>query len=233
MIIQDTAAKRNAIPVPVVRRLAKYLGHVQEMEAEGQKWISSRQMAWSLGLTSSTVRQDLTHLAAHGIAKRGYRVDVLRSQLRDVLGIGAPWNVAIIGAGNVGCSLAAHADLRGATFNVVAIFDNDPRVVGKRVGTLSVRSMRALPRLVAELRIDIGILAVPSSSAQRAADHLVMARVPGILNLASAFLKVSSRTALVNSRLIEYLLELSHMIQAKRACGTGRSAPPVGASKKR
>lgn len=226
MNIKHAAAQRNGIPVPVVRRLTKYLGHIQEAEAEGQKWISSREMAWALGLTSSTVRQDLTHLAAHGIAKRGYRVEVLRAQLRDVLGIGAPWNVAIIGAGNVGCALATHSDLRGATFNVVAIFDNDPQVIGTRVGAMTVRSMRMLPRLGGQLRIDIGIIAVPSTSAQRAADQLVMARVPGILNLASAYLKVSQRTALVNSRLIEYLLELSHMIQTRRAYGAWKHTPP-------
>jgi len=37
--------KSNGIPVPVVRRLTKYLAHLQHVKTGGSGWVSSQQLA--------------------------------------------------------------------------------------------------------------------------------------------------------------------------------------------
>ena len=96
------------VPQSVVRRLTECLAHVKHLRDEGVEWISSHELAEDLDLTSSTVRQDLSHLDFSGISKRGYEVTGLTRALADVLGADTSWTMAVIGAGNVGATCAMY-----------------------------------------------------------------------------------------------------------------------------
>jgi len=52
-----TTGTEGNIPVPVVKRFARYLVHVQSQREAGAMWITSGDIADDLGLTSSTVRR--------------------------------------------------------------------------------------------------------------------------------------------------------------------------------
>ena len=69
------------IPGAVVRRLPKYLTQAQQLRQQGAEWVSSSDLAEALGLTSSTVRQDLSHIDFQGISKRGYSIIGLETAL--------------------------------------------------------------------------------------------------------------------------------------------------------
>ncbi len=122
----DMQKKRRgskAIPPSVVRRLTKYLTQVQSLIAKGSEWVSSRDLADGLGLTSSTVRQDLSHLDFSGISKKGYEVCKLQKVLKGVLGADQEWKTVVIGAGNLGNAIALHGELLRRGFVICAIFD--------------------------------------------------------------------------------------------------------------
>lgn len=204
------------IPTPVVRRLSKYLTRVQRLRKDGVEWVSSQELADGLGLTSSTVRQDLSHLEVSGISKRGYETVSLEGVLHRELGGDEGWKVVIVGAGNLGCALAMHGQFAKQGFDICGIFDSNARVIGKKVGRLVVQGMDALPSVVKKQDVDIGILAVPLEAAQDVADQLAAAGVQGLLNLAGAHIHVPRGVAVVDARILEDLQELSYILHTSR-----------------
>jgi redox-sensing transcriptional repressor len=203
------------IPVPVVRRFTKYLSHVQGLRKDGARWVSSSELADALGLTSSTVRQDLSHLDISGISRRGYDTDAFEEVLHRELDGGKTWSTVIVGAGNMGRALASHQEFEEHGFKVQALFDRDESIVGRQMGGVSVKPIVGLSDFVRENRVDLGIIAVPSSSAQEVADQLVAAGLKGILNLARSHVKVPEDVVVLNTRLLEYLQELACLVQMK------------------
>lgn len=196
-----------------MRRLPKYLTLVQHLRAGGAEWVSSAALARALGLTGSTVRQDLSHLNVSGFSRRGYRAAELERVLARVLGADRTWKVVIVGAGNLGQALAKHGDLQRHGFDICGIFDIDSRVIGRKVGILRVTSFSEVDRVVKERGVRLGIIAVPAPAAQEVADRLVAAGIQGILNLAYANVLVRSGVAVVNARILESLQELVYLVR--------------------
>lgn len=205
--------KNQNLPRPVVQRLPQYLTHVRELRQAGVEWISSLELARDLGLTSSTVRQDLSQLQMQGVSKRGYQISRLESILTRVLGANRTHRAVIVGAGYLGTALALHGGLAEQGFRICGIFDSNPDIIGSAVGALRVRSMETLDYLVKKCRAEIGIIAVPAASAQPVADRLVAAGVHGLLNLAYAQVRVPPAVALMDARLIANLQQLAYIIR--------------------
>jgi redox-sensing transcriptional repressor len=206
-----------------VRRLPKYLTYVRELREDGTEWVSSQELAGGLGLTSSTVRQDLSHLEISGISKRGYETKSLEDVLFRELGGHVTRPVVIVGAGNLGCALARHEVFRKLGFDVCGIFDAETKVIGRKVGSLTVGGMDDLPAFVREHRVEIGIVAVPAGAAQQVTDQLVAAGVPSLLNMACAHIHVPRDVAVVDARILENLQELSYILHANRKKSGGNS----------
>lgn len=202
----------SALPASVLRRLPKYLAHIQNLRGHGKEWVSSLELAEALGLTSSTVRQDVTHLECRGISKRGYETEALEKILTGILGLDRGRNMVVVGAGNIGRALAQHGNLHRKGFRICGIFDSDASLVGEEVGDLAVQAMNALPDAVRSGDIDIGIIAVPPQAAQDVAECLVAAGVRGLLNLSAAHVHVAN-VPVVDVRLIASLQELAYAVK--------------------
>ena len=208
--------QKAAIPAPVVRRMTRYLAHAWRRREEGVEWVSSQGIADALGVTSSTVRQDLSHLEFSGTSKRGYETKKLELALYKELGADRVTNVAIVGAGNLGRALALHGAFERSGFIVRGIFDSDPKAIGRRIGKLTVLGMEQLPRVVADKQIDVAMIAVPEASAQQVADELVSAGVGGLLHLARAPIRVPPEVAVVEVRIVSSLQELLYLMKGRR-----------------
>jgi redox-sensing transcriptional repressor len=211
-------AGQEPVPIPVIRRLSHYLQQVRMEMEEGREWISSRQLAEALEVTSSTVRQDLSCLDISGTVRLGYRTLDLEAALLTLLGRDRHSNMVIVGAGNLGRALARHQEFPRQGFTVCGLFDSDPEVIGRQVGNLTVQAMSELPRTISEKDVEIGVIAVPSSSAQEVADTLVASGVQGLLNMSCAHVKTQEGVSAVESRIFSSLSLLSHAI---RTCGGG------------
>jgi redox-sensing transcriptional repressor len=197
----------------VVRRLTRYYARVQRLATGGDAWVSSKELADSLGLTSSTVRQDLSHLDFSGISKRGYEITGLARTLAEVLGVDRTWKAVIVGAGNVGRALVLHEEFPRQGFEICAVFDVDPGKIHESIGGLAVQSMQDLPVTVQREEVRIGIIAVPAAEAQNAADRLVAAGIRGILNMTPAYIITPSDVPVVAVRIVASLQELVHGIK--------------------
>ena len=210
-----SSRKPRSLPPSVVKRLTKYLSHVQGLCGDGVRWVSSHDLAQTLGLTSSTVRQDLSHVDFSGISKRGYESEGLRRVLSGVLGADRTWKLVVVGAGNLGQALSLHEEFHRRGFDIIGVFDSDPGKVGRKIGQLVVQSMRDLPREVAGRRVDIGLIAVPALAAQSVADLLIMSGARGILNLTLAHITTPRRIPVIDTRIVASLLELTHAIKQR------------------
>ena len=181
---------RSRIPKPTAQRMSLYLRELEQRAAEGRRTVSSRQLGSAAGTTDAQVRKDLGSVAHVGRPGVGYEIASLTEAIRSLIGVVQPWRAAIVGAGNIGRALAAYRRFHDHGFEIAAIFDQQPGVVGARISGLQVRGMRDLKDVIARERIRIGIIAVPPEAAQDVAQALVAAGVRGILNFAPRRLSV-------------------------------------------
>lgn len=213
--MESSETTQARIPASVIRRLPKYLTQCQHLRQVGVQWVSSLSLAEALGLTSSTVRQDLSHIDFQGISKRGYSIIGLETALARTLGVDHDITCILVGAGNLGRALARHQEFGRQGFRIVAVFDNDPAVVGRKVGPFTVRAMPDVAAVVAEQHVEIGILSVPHEAAQGVADQLIAAEVRGLLNLTTAHLRTPGTVSVVDARVLSSLRELAYAVRSR------------------
>jgi redox-sensing transcriptional repressor len=135
----------------------------------------------------------------------------------------------IVGAGNLGSALAAFGGFRERGFEVVGVVDVDPGRIGRGVGGLLVGHEDDLDRIVAEHDVAIGVVAVPPSAAQEAADRLVACGVRSILNFAPTVLDVPEE---VQVRNVDLAVELQILAfhEGRRSDPVEAAAPSIGES---
>jgi len=179
-----------------IRRLSLYLRHLEDAEERGVETISSDDLARRGGTTSAQVRKDLSFFGSFGKRGLGYSVPELAGRLREIMGLGRTWRVAIIGAGKIGTALASYRGFQQRGFVIVGAYDTNPEKVGRALDGVVVRSMRDLAADVSRERPDIAILTVPGEDAQTVADQLVVAGIKAIMSFAPVQLQVPPDVAL-------------------------------------
>ncbi|MFC1466762.1 MAG: redox-sensing transcriptional repressor Rex [Candidatus Brachytrichaceae bacterium NZ_4S206] len=199
-------AKR--VPDIVVARLPLYLRALSAMQNGGKEFTSSQEMAQWLGISSAQIRKDLSHFGEFGKQGTGYSVVGLQEKLRQILNLEREWPIVIIGAGNIGSAIANYPGFAHRGFRVCAVFDNDPKKIGSRVGIYEVYDVRTLPEFVREHDIRLAMIAVPAESAQEVADLAIASGITAILNYAPVNLIVSEHVRVEN---IDPVLHLQHM----------------------
>lgn len=155
-----------------------------------QVMISSDVLAARVGANAAQVRKDLSHLGSYGTRGIGYDTVVLRQQINRQLGLDREFNVALVGAGNLGRALGNYRGFAERGFNVVAVFDSDPAKVGSRLGDAVVYPLADLATVVREKKVTMALLATPAQAAQDVVERLVEAGVTSVFNFAPAVLNV-------------------------------------------
>ena len=180
----------SKIPDIVIGRLPIYLRALTFLAAEGQEITSSHELGKKLGISSAQIRKDLSHFGEFGKQGTGYHIEYLRQQLQRILQVDREWEVALIGAGDLGNALAHYDDLVRSGFRITAIFDNNPAKQGKKLGDCIVRDSARMAEVLKERSFRIAVIAVPASAAQEVAEVCVEAGVKALLNYAPITLSV-------------------------------------------
>jgi redox-sensing transcriptional repressor len=202
------------ISATTVMRLSEYYRALTELEIERQENVSSSRLAEVGGITPSQVRKDLSYFGTFGRRGLGYNVSELRRTIRGILGLNRSWNVALVGAGNLGHALFSYGEFREQGFHVRAVFDVDPTKVGERWAGVEVSHFDHIGEINRRENIQIAILVTPAGAAQRVADRLVEAGIRGILNFAPRRLEVPDTVVLRNVNLSVALEGLSFSLTA-------------------
>jgi redox-sensing transcriptional repressor len=207
------------MPAPVrkiaestVRRLSLYLRFLEEFEEQGATTVSSEVLASRGGTTSAQVRKDLSFFGSFGKRGLGYQVPQLKSRLRDILGLDRRYRVIVIGAGKIGVALVQYGGFRARGFDLVAIYDNDPKKIGREWNGLLVKNVIELERDLEREPADIAAVVTPAEAAQGVADRLVRCGITAILNFAPVQLSVPESVAVKTVNLVLELEALSYVL---------------------
>jgi redox-sensing transcriptional repressor len=188
-----------------VRRLSGYFRILGELEESGEVTVSSYGLAERAGVTPAQVRKDLSFFGQFGKRGTGYDICQLHARVQSILGLDRRWRICLVGAGNLAHALSAYKEFAREGFDIEAVLDNDPAKIGQRWGNLTIESVEGLARVVAERKLDIGVITTPASAAQEVADRFVKAGVSGILNFAPRELFVPES---INLRNVNLAIEL-------------------------
>jgi redox-sensing transcriptional repressor len=182
----------NADKVPdiIIGRLPVYLRALQRMVERGMRTTSSQELSKHVGITAAQIRKDVSQFGEFGKQGTGYSIPFLIDKLREILKVDRIWDVAVIGAGELGHALSHYQGFTDRGFCVVMLFDNDPSKVGKKVGEFVVEDSAVMVERIRNAGVKIAMLTVPASAAQATADKLVKAGVTAILNYAPISLNV-------------------------------------------
>jgi redox-sensing transcriptional repressor len=186
----DAKPLGDRLSLGVAARLSRYLQVLTQARKMGKDTISSQELSDYTHINSTQIRRDLSGFGKFGKRGVGYNVDSLVSQIRKILRTSGQHNIALFGAGNLGQAIASSDIFADHGFRVVAIFDVDPKRIGKKVGTLVVRPYDSMQEVIEEEGIVVGVLAVPAQAAQQLANDLVEAGVRIIFNYSDALLQV-------------------------------------------
>src|ERR671939_1394622 len=174
----------------VAARLSRYLQVLTQARKMGRETISSQELSDYTHINPTQIRRDLSGFGKFGKRGVGYNVDSLVDEIRKILRTSGQHNIALFGAGHLGKAIASSDIFADHGFQIVAIFDVDPKLVGKRFGNVEVHHVDDLERLVEEQDVVVGVLAVPPSAAQDVADRLVAAGVKIMFNYSEQLLQV-------------------------------------------
>jgi redox-sensing transcriptional repressor len=199
----------SPIPDIVVSRLPVYYNTLQAMQAEGKQTASSRELGERLGISAAQIRKDLSQFGEFGKQGTGYLISFLLDQLQTILNMGRSWDVAVIGAGNLGKAIAHYHGFAPQGFNIKMVFDANPDIIGTTVGELKVEDIKNLVPLIREAGIKISMMTVPDTAAQQVADELVKAGIEGILNYTSTPLNLPDHV--VHLRHSDPVAQLQHI----------------------
>ena len=202
------------ISVAVIKRLPKYYRYLELIGDKGIIRVSSQELSKITGLTASQIRQDLNHFGAFGQQGYGYNVEELKIELEKIMGVDKPYNVVIIGFGNIGSALLNYSGFKKKGFKVVGIFDNSPEIIGNKANDVVIKDVSELEEVVTREKVDIAILAIPAIPAQEITDKLVACGIKGIWNFAPIDLKLPRNVVLENVHLDGSLLTLTYYMNS-------------------
>lgn len=177
-------ANKREIPDIVIGRLPLYLRALQRMKDDNRQVTSSQELGEQLGISAAQIRKDLSQFGEFGKQGTGYNIAFLLKQVKRILHLDQVWDMAIVGAGDVGNALARYQGFVDRGFKVTMIFDNDPQKIGTILGGIKVKAFDRMIDEINEAGIKVAMLAVPAKYAQEVADQLVNAGIKAILSYA-------------------------------------------------
>ncbi|MDE3069879.1 MAG: redox-sensing transcriptional repressor Rex [Acidobacteriota bacterium] len=187
----DTVSRpAERLSLGVAARLSRYLQVLTEAGKMGKSTISSQELSDYTHVNPTQIRRDLSGFGKFGKRGVGYQIDSLVDAIRKILRTAGQHNIALFGAGHLGTAIASSDIFADHGFRVVAIFDADPRKVGRKIGGQIVRDTADLDAVVQELEIVVAVLAVPPTASQALADQLIEAGVRIIFNYSGSLLDV-------------------------------------------
>jgi len=180
----------NKIPDIIIGRLPIYLRALQRMADKGVQTTSSQELGERVGISAAQIRKDISQFGEFGKQGTGYRISFLIDKLREIMKIDRIWDVAIVGAGDMGHALARYQGFVNRGFRVAMVFDNDQAKVGQQIGDFTIKDISGMIEEIQQAGVKVAMLTVPAPAAQGTAEMLVKAGVKAILNYAPISLNV-------------------------------------------
>jgi redox-sensing transcriptional repressor len=195
----------DKIPDIIIGRLPVYLRALQRMADNGIKTTSSQELGEHVGISAAQIRKDISQFGEFGKQGTGYSIAYLLDKLKEILKVDRKWDVALVGAGDMGHALARYQGFTNRGFQIVMVFDNNKEKVGQKIDNFTIEDAEKLVERIKSAGIKMAMLTVPAPAAQGVADKLVQAGVKAILNYAPISLNVP------NNVKVQYIDPATHL----------------------
>jgi len=203
------------ISMAVIRRLPKYHRYLKDLLDKEVYRISSKELSKLIGFTASQIRQDLNCFGGFGQQGYGYNVEELYNEISRILGLDKTYKIIIIGAGNLGQAIANYTSFDKSGFELLALFDVNPKVIGMKIRDIPFRDADELEQFTLENKVDIAVISTPKEIAQSVVERLNTENVKAIWNFAPTDLKVPEDLIVENVHLSESLYTLSYLLNER------------------
>ena len=208
--------KKSYISKNVIRRLPRYLRKLDELIDANVERISSGELGPQMGLTPSQIRQDFSCFGEFGQQGYGYNVKALRGQIASILGIDRKYSVILIGAGKIGQSLIENFNFDRYGFRFLGAFEIRKELVGVEIAGHAIMDADDQAEFIRQNNVDIAILSIKGSSAQRVANELIDSGIRSIWNFTDTEIDSGDSGVVVeNLNFSDSLLALSYFLSAK------------------
>lgn len=198
------------IAEPTIERLVQYHRLLETLRDEGYRVVSSQQIGEMLGFKASQVRKDLSYFGEIGKRGVGYHVGRLCDHIVEILSSPRVWRIALAGVGNLGAALLSHSAFRSSKMEFTALFDVDPLKIGREIAGVACWNVSDMPKVMAEKRIEVLLLAVPARAAQSCVDLAISSGVlRGVLAFTQGSLVVPNEILVVR---VDILAELEKLL---------------------
>lgn len=206
---------KKKVSLAVVKRLPRYYRYLSDLLKADIHRISSKELSMRMGITASQIRQDLNCFGGFGQQGYGYNVESLYHEIGNILGVNQKFNAVIIGAGNMGQALANYTNFEKRGFRLLAIFDINPKLVGKKINKLEIFHLDSLEEFTKTHRIDIAMLTVPYEATPDVAEKVARLGVKGLWNFSPMDLKLPYDVVIENVHLSDGLMVLGYKLNQK------------------
>ena len=155
------------VSMAVIKRLPKYYQHLGNLLRDNVERVSSQELSKILGFTASQIRQDLNNFGEFGQQGYGYNVSQLYTEISKILGLNTSHKMVIIGAGNLGQALAKYTGFGIYGFDIIAIFDTNPNLVGREIRDIPIYPVEDMEYFINENDVDIAVLTIPKDKTKK------------------------------------------------------------------
>jgi len=180
--------EQNKIPQATAKRLPLYYRFLNNLNQQGKKRVSSKELSEAVKVDSATIRRDFSYFGALGKKGYGYNVEYLLGFFRSTLDQHEVTEVALIGVGNLGTAFLHYNFLKNNNIRITIAFDADEEKVGSDIGGVPVYHIDELGEKLGD--IQVAILTVPAEEADSITGKLVKQGIVGILNFTPARITV-------------------------------------------
>lgn len=210
-------AKNHKISMSVIRRLPRYYRFLLELKNNGVLRVSSQELADKMGSSASQIRQDLNCFGGFGQQGYGYDVAKLFDEISVILGLDYQYKAILLGVGNLGRAVVNHVSFETRGFQLTAVFDKNPALVGTRIKDLTVRDIAALDDYCKANTIDAAFLCLPKDSVEPLSEILYGNGVRCFWNFSHFDLSMKYDDVIVeNVHLNDSLMTLCYRMTEKR-----------------
>lgn len=205
----------NKISKAVISRLPRYYRYLDELRQQNIERISSKELSKLMNVTASQIRQDLNNFGGFGQQGYGYNVQFLYDEIGKLLGLGSTHKMVIVGAGNLGQAIANYGNFKNRGFEITALFDKNPELIGKQTANGQIMDIANLYDYVKDNQVEIVALTLPKEPAKEIAERLVECGVKAFWNFAHTDLSFSDDIIVENVHLSESLMKLTYRLYEK------------------
>ena len=149
----------------VINRLPRYYRFLRDLLGRGVTRISSKELAELMNVTASQIRQDLNCFGGFGQQGYGYNVELLHKEIGSILGVDRLTPAVLIGAGNLGKTLANQVNLSTRGFRLIGAFDKSPAIIGTDLVGLTVQNIDSLEAFCRRYNPKAAIICIPKEAA--------------------------------------------------------------------